>query len=177
MIQRTCLNCGKSFSVFPYIVRRGGGRFCSIGCGTSYRNKIDNPAWRPDVRLKISINHANVSGEENPMFGRRGKDCPGYIDGRRMGENGQKLEADTSRILGLFYKGNVCEICDREENGRKIHVHHIDRNKKNNNLSNLKIVCSWCHNNIIHKRKRDKLGRYASEEVMQNVGSSLHSFG
>jgi len=58
-VERRCLDCNKIFSVPPSQVKRGGGKFCSIACGTRYRNKRDNPAWCPEVRKKINENHAD----------------------------------------------------------------------------------------------------------------------
>lgn len=59
---------------------------------------------------------------------------------------------------------NCCDICKSK---RKLQVHHKDRNRKNNKLSNLQILCSKCHNNIVHEgmwmenKTRDHLGRFA----------------
>lgn len=38
-IPRTCEQCGARFSVYPAIVKRGGGRFCSKGCANRNRAK------------------------------------------------------------------------------------------------------------------------------------------
>jgi 5-methylcytosine-specific restriction endonuclease McrA len=50
--------------------------------------------------------------------------------------------------------------------GRKLHIHHKDKNHNNNSLDNLQVVCVRCHNLIIHKRDRDELGRFISKEAM-----------
>lgn len=39
MIDRSCLNCGKSIKAFICHVNRGGGKYCSIGCSTKYTAK------------------------------------------------------------------------------------------------------------------------------------------
>ena len=59
--QSVCVHCGKQFSVRKCYVKRGQGKFCSTGCGTTYRNILSNPSKRPEVRAKISLNHADVS--------------------------------------------------------------------------------------------------------------------
>ena len=159
-VKRTCLQCGKTFETHPSQIKRGGGKFCSTGCGTRYRNLTNNPSKREEVRRKISENHADVSGENNPMYGRRGPLAPSWRGGRKA------IGGDIWRRIALTNKPPVCEVCGKQAEGRKLHVHHIDKDHNNNDLSNLQVVCSWCHNNVIHKRKRDHLGRFTSEEVV-----------
>lgn len=159
MPNRTCLECGKIFFAYPSLIKRGGGKFCSISCGVKHRNKINNPAKRLEVRLKISLNHADVSGKNNPMYGKKGKEAPGYIDGRNS------ISGDTWRKIALINKPQICEICGVNVQGRKLHVHHKDKNRKNNDLKNLQVVCVECHNKIVHPRKRDSLGRFTKEVV------------
>jgi hypothetical protein len=57
----------------------------------------------------------------------------------------------------LFYKnsfhslskkiksGSCCEICGDSKN---LHTHHKDKNKHNDSLENLMVVCRQCHNSI-----------------------------
>lgn len=112
-VKLTCQNCGSDFEVYPYRIKRGNVKFCSTSCGTTYRNKHNNPAKSLDIRAKISANHADVSGTRNPMYGRCGKNAPGYVDGRRIGENGRKLNGDTWRRVALRHKDPICEICGK----------------------------------------------------------------
>jgi len=152
-----CLECKKEFKVRTCYVKRGQGKFCSIGCGTTHRNKINNPTNDAKVRQKISKNHIDVSGKNNPMYGKRGKLAPSYIDGR------SEVKGDIWRkiALGRLQKCN-CEICNNEVKGRKLHIHHKDKNRKNNLKTNLQIVCAKCHNNILHKRMRNNIGQFIS---------------
>ena len=39
----------------------------------------------------------------------------------------------------------TCQRCKREGDGRFLHVHHIDYDKYNNELSNLVTLCNACH--------------------------------
>jgi len=158
---RKCKQCGKEFEIRKCYVRRGQGKFCSTSCVTTYRNLRSNPSKKPEVRRKISKNHADVSGKNNPMHGMRGSLAPGYIDGRN------KIRGDPWRKIALTHKERVCELCGGvPRNKRNLHVHHKDGNRKNNDLENLQVVCVWCHNNILHKRQRDEFGRFVSEEVV-----------
>jgi 5-methylcytosine-specific restriction endonuclease McrA len=39
----------------------------------------------------------------------------------------------------------VCERCGYDEEPRILGVHHKDRNRKNNELANLEVLCPMCH--------------------------------
>ncbi len=156
-VECVCEECRGVFLVRPYRIRRGRVRFCSVSCGTKHRNRVDNPARREDVRAKISANHANVSGRNNPMFGRGGELAPGFIDGRNS------ISGDTWRKIALTKKEPVCEICGARPKGRQLHVHHRDKDRSCNSLSNLQILCATCHNTAAHPRMRDGMGRYEKE--------------
>ena len=47
-----------------------------------------------------------------------------------------------------------CQICGKTEleSGEKLHCHHIDYNKKNNNPNNLISLCRKCHLRTNHRR-------------------------
>lgn len=156
MIERTCLQCSKTFYTHQCQINRGGGKFCCIGCGTRYRNLHNNPTRDPKVREKISKNHADVSGKNNPMYGVRGKNAPSYIDGRNSytGETYRKM-------LLASGKEQKCIICGATDN---LHVHHKDGNHNNNDINNLVWLCSKCHHDV-HVRKRDELGRFTNEKA------------
>ncbi|WP_213997081.1 HNH endonuclease signature motif containing protein [Tepidanaerobacter syntrophicus] len=157
--EKVCLECGKQFLVRKCYVKRGQGKFCSISCATTYRNRHNNPSKRPEVKVKISKNHADVSGPNNPMYGKTGEDAPGWIDGRNA------INGDIWRKIALINKPPICEICGAEIKGRRLNVHHKDKDRSNNNIANLQIVCVECHNNILHPRKRNALGRFTREVV------------
>lgn len=155
-VEKHCLQCGKPFEVFSSEIKKGGGKFCSRSCATTFRNIHNNPTEYEEVRRKISLHHADVSGENNPMYGIRGENAPSYIDGRSFftGETYRKKLLASGREM-------VCEICGTSED---LCVHHKDKNHGNNELENLAWLCMRCHNNIVHRRSRDKNGRFLKEE-------------
>jgi hypothetical protein len=146
------------FWVRKCYVRRGNGKYCSTSCGTQFRNKHSNPAKRQEVRDKISKNHADVSGKNNPMYGQSGKAAPGYIDGRNS------FSGNIWRRIALANKDiSTCEECGKPiVSLSDLHVHHKDFDRSNNAIENLEIVHCKCHNNILHPPERDESGRFIS---------------
>lgn len=153
-----CKQCRKEFDVYKKAIEKGKGKFCSISCSTTYRNIHNNPTKSEEVREKISKNHADFSGENNPMFGVRGENAPGYIDGRILGEDG--LTGSSWRKIAKKNKKAICEVCEKIEGWENLQVHHIDGDRENNEIENLKVVCPKCHNNFYHKKERNEDGTF-----------------
>ncbi len=60
----------------------------------------------------------------------------------RPRDNAQTIRAIKLRIIRE--RGGKCERCSYSKQ-EIIHVHHKDRNKKNNELTNLELICPNCH--------------------------------
>lgn len=58
------------------------------------------------------------------------------------------ISQDYYRRIALENLPNLCEFCSSKN---QLRVHHRDKNRKNNQLSNLTIVCKSCHNKIHQK--------------------------
>ena len=159
-----CKQCGTVFYVRPCYVARGNVGFCSIGCGTTYRNLRDNPAHRPEVRAKIAEHHADVSGMNNPMFGVSGPQAPSWVVGRKSfsGDIWRRVFLASGRPM-------KCEVCGDSVKGRRFHVHHKDKDRRNNSMENLMGVCVGCHNNEIHPPRKNAEGRFQSEVARVNA--------
>lgn len=159
-VKLSCLECGAEFVVWRSHYKRGNTRFCSTSCGTRYRNLRNNPAQKPEVRRAISENHADVSGANNPMYGRRGELAPAWIDGR------SQFAGDSYRKAALANLEHKCDICGLEpEDLSRLHAHHKDFDHGNDDLKNLQILCIPCHNNVVHARERDDAGRFLPEST------------
>lgn len=93
---------------------------------------------------KVSENHADVSGEKNPMFNGWSSREPYGIDW-----------SDKLRERAREKDFNMCHLCglSQEESHIKLAIHHIDYNKKNNDINNLVTLCSSCHNKTNIRRE------------------------
>lgn len=157
-IVKSCLNCGQNFEAHLSEIKRGHGKFCLRSCATAFRNIHNNPTKDILVRLKISKHHADVNGKKNPMYGRKGELAPSYIDGRSK----FKGEPYRRKLLASGQE-SVCKICG--ESGEKLDVHHVDGNRKNNQINNLIWLCKKCHNTIAHENVRDKFGKIIGKKL------------
>ncbi|MGF7145282.1 5-methylcytosine-specific restriction endonuclease McrA [Anaerotaenia torta] len=128
MIERKCLQCGKDFKTHQCQINRGGGKFCSVSCGTTYRNIHDNPVNKPGVKEKISKNHAEV---------------PWLIKYCSNGYKGQRVAS--YRLKAFRAHGKKCNRCGSKE---KLEVHHKDRDHHNNEIENLEVLCKTCHTKL-----------------------------
>ncbi len=81
---------------------------------------------------------------------------------RSFGEYGIEFNSELKEKIRKRdnYKCQKCKTYQKElyfSDGRKykLIVHHIDRNKKNNNMCNLVSVCARCHRKL-HNRDYNK---------------------
>ena len=68
------------------------------------------------------------------------------------------IDAKTAiKILKKNNKFNNCQKCNRKDN---LQLHHKDKNRKNNKLNNLMVLCSHCHMNL-HKNWEKRWKKFA----------------
>lgn len=72
-----------------------------------------------------------------------------------------------SDVANRVYKEHntnyICEICSRPD---RIHIHHKDKNRRNNHISNLQALCSRCH---LRLHKLGRKGRSTQIEKRKPV--------
>lgn len=72
----------------------------------------------------------------------------------------RKLLAETGKNL------HICERCGWQDKYEELPRHHKDRDRTNNDLTNLEIICKSCHRiEHISEQKRDPItGRFYNDE-------------
>lgn len=113
-----------------YNTLEGGYRYYS----DEFREKMNNKVVSKETRKKISENHANFSGENNPMWGRRRTD----EEKKRMRE----------AFLGRTHSRETCEKLSQKKKGRipwnkgKKFTQEQKKNMKKPNKANQKsVIC------------------------------------
>jgi hypothetical protein len=143
----SCIHCKASFYVKPSHVLRGWGKFCSAKClHASMRtgSKLKCDTCGKDVyRSKVQIIRSRIGKffctkscfavwKNSNLF-------IGVMNGNwKSGENAYRNIIRKARIVP---KCSNCGISDK----RVLVVHHVDHDRKNNILSNLKWLCRNCH--------------------------------
>lgn len=150
-----------------------------LGCSSSailrrlkeYNISIRNPKEaKKDIsdktRKKISLSHADVSGENNPN----------WKNGISFEEYPIEFNEELKELI-RFRDGYKCQKCGcpEIENNRKLNVHHIDYNKKNCLPSNLVSLCRRCNAEVNFKRNKwEKCFYKKIEKIMDSNSMQLH---
>lgn len=144
---KKCENCEGLFNAKPFFIKMGWGRFCSANCHyLSMRN--GKVFFCNQCKKKIYRNGRQMKHSKSGKFF-CSKSCQtkwrnAYFSGDKHSNwiNGK----GSYRGLMIKYK-KFKQICNRCKNkdSRVLVVHHIDRNRKNNQLLNLIWLCRNCH--------------------------------
>jgi len=57
--------------------------------------------------------------------------------------------SERERIISR--RGNICDACGSKKWTSNLEIHHKDRNRSNNDTSNLRVLCKDCHDDL-HRR-------------------------
>jgi 5-methylcytosine-specific restriction endonuclease McrA len=140
-----CAICGKEIYRRPVQIKMGGGKsYCGQACfGISCRNE------KPCIicnKLILSGLHRITCSRTCSNINREGIKY-------RLGKPKDKSETFRLIKIGLFSsRGGKCERCGYSKR-EILHVHHKDRDRKNNGLDNLELICPNCHFEDHHLEK------------------------
>lgn len=132
-----CAVCKKEIYRRPSEIKSNRGQvFCSANCyGISQRKEI--PCVVCGKLLLAGFNKKTCS-----------RTCANkYRAGIKYKIGRPKDKTITFRVIKLRIlqeRGNKCERCDYNKY-EILQIHHKDRNRKNNNLDNLALICPNCH--------------------------------
>lgn len=108
-----------------------------------------------NTKLKMSKNHSNVNGKNNPNW------CNGKSF-EKYSINFNKTLKENIRKRDKY----VCQECGLKLNkNKKLAIHHIDYNKKNNKENNLVSLCNSCHSKT--NFKRSDWAKYFKEKLYE----------
>jgi len=88
-----------------------------------------------------------MRGENNPMYGKKRS----LEVRKRLREIKYKNGIGIYRELAFGIYGKKCSVCGFSEE-ECLEVHHIDKNRYNNSIENLVILCLNCHR-LVHRGK------------------------
>ena len=110
-----------------------------------------------EQRKKMSENSIKLGiskGKKNPMYGKKGKLAPSYIQGLSPRRYPFHFNKKLKEEIKKKYQYR-CQQCFRHQDELKktLNIHHIDYNPNNNNPNNLIPLCKVCHSQSNFKRE------------------------
>ena len=157
MSHNNCRKCDKEF-----VPKKGTINYCSISCRNS-RSFSDQTKEKKSCITKRKwldgtyslVDWENVNNDVEKIS--KSLDVWEKKSYDRL-FNGEKLHIQTLRKLLLGDVDSCCELCNTSEwlgSPITLEIHHIDGNNKNNELSNLQILCPNCHSQTDNYRAKN----------------------
>lgn len=155
----SCLKCNKEFDAPLKEIKRGNGKYCSRKCssklniGKLFSKRIEYKCSNPNCNnrsiLTESQLHKRLKKSKSGLIfcSRKCKDfCQSLnspIEDLKLPHYGKGVF--DYRKFAFEKKPHICEKCGYNKIPQILEVHHKDRNRQNNDISNLEILCSRCH--------------------------------
>ena len=153
-----CVCCNNEFYAKQSHLKRGWGKYCSIACRSraQIRGKYiscficNREIYRTNADIKKSKSGKYFCSKRCQTIWRNsilyiGESHSNWIDG----------ESAYRRILEAAKPEKACVMCTMHDE-RVIIVHHLDKNRKNNDVANLIWLCNNCHYLVHHYKKEQK---------------------
>lgn len=151
---KNCENCTKEFYAKPRHIKIGWGKYCSQPC--AYEKMKTGKKFLCEVcKKEIYRNKLEIKRSKSGRFFCN-KSCFAVWKNAHilLGESNGNWKGGENSYRQLMLRNNIKPICsDCGINNIKVLVtHHIDQNRKNNMISNLRWLCRNCHY-LVHKGK------------------------
>ena len=168
MIEIICKTCGKKRKYFPWVIKKGFGKFCCLSCAVKSITK--------KVSRKCLLCNKKFLVKRYKVKEGHGKFCSNSCSTKfRWGKNGRKSQRGYTLILLPSHpkkdrSGYVREHRIIIENilGRLLQsneqVHHVNGNKSDNRIKNLIVLNS----NSAHMRYHNSPKKVKSNEIIFN---------
>lgn len=147
---KECGNCRKSFEAALKEVKRGYGLFCSRSCSSKHLQivrRLPNATCAYCIKCFYRRPSKKDTGKSGLLFCcREHKDLAQRIGGIKEIQPphyGEVLK--TYRVAAFRVYPHKCNRCGYDEVVEALEVHHRDRNRENNTIENLEIICPTCH--------------------------------
>lgn len=150
-IEKLCLNplCGKPFQASVKEVNRGNGKYCCQVCAGRHTNSLKRKTVRKPNTVCAYCSQEfwcrNFGNSRSGLYFccRQHKDLAqriGGIEAIQPDHYGTTL----SDYRDIAFR-NFPKVCVRCSYDKFVVVHHKDRDRSNNTLDNLEVLCPNCH--------------------------------
>ncbi len=150
-----CKICSKSFYAKPFWIKRGFGNYCSPECqhlgrrnGQFFKCFIcAKEVYKPLSKIKHSKSQKFFCSKSCQTIWRNSE----FIGSKHA--NWKDGRAAYRSVLTRYKVPKKCKICQTED-VRVLATHHLDKNRKNNDVDNLVWLCHNCHF-LVHFYNKD----------------------
>lgn len=152
-----CKICSKEFYIKPNRLKRGWGKYCSNKC--SYEGQKTGGLFVCQTCGKQV--YRGLKNQARSQSGKYfcNKTCQTrWRNSIYVGKNHSNWRGGTGSYRDILRRTKATQICARCKNNdrRVLIVHHIDRNRSNNAVSNLTWMCHNCHFLVHHYENEAK---------------------
>lgn len=170
-IEKICLVCKQAFDAPLGEHKRGYAHYCSLSCANNRerKNKTTNMTcaycnvefYRSESKKSKSKTGLYFCCREHKDLAQR---LNNGLSALHPSHYGTGTGIDTYRDKMFSNAINlICMKCGYDEHPEILEVHHKDRNRKNNDISNLELLCPNCHmwdhfTNCDGRYKKEKRG-------------------
>lgn len=179
-ISQTCQTCKENFEAQLREVNRGNGKYCSKKCAIEgVKNKL------LERNAKINIPNTECSYCKKVFYKNNSQKQNSkknlHFCCREHKDLAQRIEFGLKKLQPLHYgsgdsyyremafrsKEHECERCKYNKHPEILEVHHIDRNRENNKIENLEVLCPRCHceEHFLNKDGKWKIKTATPKEV------------
>lgn len=153
-----CKLCEKYFYAKPNWIKKGWGKFCSRKC-YSESNKKGEIVNCFICEKKVYKSRKALKGSKSKKYF-CGKSCQTVWRNSIVfvGSNHSNWKGGEFTYKNILLKNKMprlCKLCN-EKDIRLLLVHHLDNNRKNNDVKNLIWLCHNCHFLVHHYDKEKK---------------------
>jgi hypothetical protein len=152
MPQVKCNQCSTEFYAKPSWLKNGWGKYCSQNCShAQQKNGKTFKCYICDKNIYRSIK-SQKSSKSGKFFCSKSCQSRWKNSEINIGQNHPNWKYGEATYRSRLLRSNkelVCNKCQTKDK-RVLAVHHIDKNRKNNKLSNLMWLCHNCHYLVHH---------------------------
>ena len=154
---KRCAICRTSFPTKPFFLKNGGGKYCSKEChyqGLKKGKKVACAVCAKEIyksprELRRSKSKKYFCDKSCQATWRNTE----FVGDRHA--NWQEGRYAYRSVLGRHKVPRVCRLC-KTADVRILAVHHIDKDRTNNDVENLAWLCHNCHFLVHHDEKERK---------------------